>query len=389
MTSLRAVFVLLAAAAVLLLTTTVAMDDFGLFTTLLVLLLAGLCLIDDVPPRLLLFQAGLVVLALSTRNLLGIAVGTQALALVVSRAAVAPAALMLLALAILGVAGGSLDLAAVGAVVRPDALAAAAGTVLLVLALLLTFVVVTQSAFAKASVPLASAAFSSAGALLAVGASLTRVSAWLTDLTPQLEGGIAAASLVALAYGASRLWLAERLRSLLVGFAFAQSGLVGLALAGGVHGHRAVLLQLATSVFALAFVGLGLARQDAGEALTLRELAAASAPASARALVVTGVLAALALPPFPGFVARLSTASALLGRGRVEIFVVALALTVGLVFGCVRLLVATLEGALARRRRSWVAEAIVFTAVLAFVLALGLFPGPLFEAAGRGAAGLF
>lgn len=389
MSRLPALLVLGAAAAAIGFLPTLELGAFGAFTALLALALAAIVLLDDRPPERLVLQTGLVLLALATRHLAGIALGTQALALLASPSALAPAALTVLALALLGLSTGSLDLAAIGAAARPEALATSAGAVLLVLALLLTVVVVTRSALASPENSIAGGAFASAGILLAVGASLTRVLAWLPDLAPRLEAWLAVASGLALAYGAARLFFADRLRSLLVGLALAEGGLVGFALLGGVHGRTAVLLQLVTSTVAITFVALGLSRRGGTEALTVGELEGAAAPASARALVAVGGLAALALPPFPGAVARLATASSLLGRGELGAFLAELALSVGLVFGVVGLVAAGLAGSSAPRRRSFLVEALVYLLVAGFVLAVGLLPGPLYEAAQHAAAGLF
>jgi hypothetical protein len=386
---LAGLLVLLAAAAALAFAPAVTVDGLGLFTGLLALGLAALSLLEAREPRKVVLQAGLVILALSTRHLAGIALGTQALALLVSRAAVLPAALTLLALVLLGATAGSLDLAAVGAASGPDAVAATSGAALLVLALLLTYVVVTRSALTDPRETLSSGAFACAGTLLAVGASLVRILAWLPDLADRLESGIAAAALLGLGYGGFQLWRAERLRSMLVGLALAQGGLVGLALLGGVHGRTAALLQLATSAPALVLLALGLARREAVAPLTLGELAASASPASSRALVALGTLASLALPPFPGFVARLASTSALLGRGRVAVVVVALALSVPLVLGGVRVVSAALEGPSSPRRGTRLAELLLVAAIIGLVLGLALFPGPLVEAAQRGAASLF
>jgi len=292
------------------------------------------------------FVGLLLAASISPRDLLWIYVGFEAFSLSETpfraRALVA-SGITLFAVLLIAVSTRATDLA----VLEPDTVVKA-GIALFVLGLII------KSWHARAE------PFLFLGASIALVAVFVRLQAWAPGIADALDTVTwlaAAASIVAGGLGAS---MASSTRSLAVWLTIFTLGLAVAGLSGGAPALPHVLMHLAASTVVLALVLSG--ASSAGTWLAMLSLAS--------------------VPPFPGFVTKIALVAGLAPATMTIVLV-------GLLFtgiGCAREIERPriMDDAASTPERSWVTWAL-----LATVLAFGLFPEALIGAATRAASGLF
>ncbi|HXV64925.1 MAG TPA: hypothetical protein VEK15_29780 [Vicinamibacteria bacterium] len=273
-------------------------DPFSLFLTALVL--AGVSL-PKASFRLYL-AAALMVVAVSTRDVLAFVIAFSGAGLVVTRWALVGACVAIASIPFLG----GTDLAVVS-------VSAPVGWILLGVGTVATWLAVQRAALLQRERELTEGVFFSFGSLSVVVSLMLRVTAWKPDLVG-VDAFHSMLAISSLAAGAIGVWRSRSRRDFVAWLAVSQLGYLGLFVLGGPHGREAVLLQLGTSGVALF----------------------AAALARDRALLGLGAFAAFSFPPFPGFAFKLVAASSVLAAGHVMSAAFALVATTALGLGCVR-----------------------------------------------------
>jgi hypothetical protein len=265
----------------------------------------------------LLIGAALAIVASSTRDLLVAAVAIQLYALVFSRkGSVLVATLLALAslASVLLVAWrvGATDLAAVASAEVRGVLRL--GLVSFTIAGAATWLAQSRRMLRSTGADLVLGVVSSFVLLVVVMTVLVRLQAWLPAAA--LGDTFPALALLALGLGAFGMLGATRISTFLTALLMGRAGASLFALLGGVHGRVPLLVELVVTGASLLLVALALELSDreGKPPFSLDDLAGhVSAPAGV--LLLTGAFTAAALPPFPGFFARLASASAVLLSG--------------------------------------------------------------------------
>lgn len=317
-------------------------DPFSLFLTALVLAGASF---PKGSSRLYL-AAILMVVAVSTRDVLVFVIAFSGVGLAMTRWALMGACVAIVSIPLLG----GTDLAALSS-------STPAGWILLGVGTATTWLAVQRSALLQSERELTEGVFFSFGSLSAVASLMLRVTAWQPDRVG-VDAFHSILAISSLAAGACGVWRSRSRRDFVAWLAVSQLGYLGLFVLGGPQGREAVLLQLGTSGVALF----------------------AAALARDRALLGLGAFAAFSFPPFPGFAFKLVAASSVLAAGHVVSAACALVATTALGLGCARFV--------RRAELPPFSRYSIPLGILAIVF-LGVAPELAFRLAFRATAGLF
>jgi NADH:ubiquinone oxidoreductase subunit 2 (subunit N) len=371
-------------------------DPFSLYCSALLLAVLLLVLtiskLSSAGISKLLFSTAPILMVISTRDLLWIAVALTVLTMSLLRndvkVSLGLSGITLWAGVILLVASGSgTDLAVIG--VAPSSLPLRLGITLTLVGVGLVFAVLNKWSWTLEG-SLAMRGYLSSGAWIASTVALTRLSAWLDVSFGAWTLIVGILGTLALVAGSLGLLFSTRLTRFCHWFVLAQAGFSLVALDLGVAALLPLLLHLATGSIALVLSLLAVELSSSEPDLGLDELSGLSIGRFSRAALALVWLSFASLPPFPGFVSKFPIFVVAAAHERMGLLAVLLISTLLVAVGCTRWMSRVLRaGPAPGSRRPGLPDIAVTALAVGFTLALGALPEPAIQAAMRAVSGLF